>query len=206
MYIDAPACEANQEPEGVSDISTAVIWSEDFLSYRWAHTHPMNPVRLALTMTLAQSLEVLDGIETVPPKSIDDDALTVVHTRDYIDAVRAVGSGTASLSGPLLERLFGLGDADNPVFAGMHEAARLLVGGTLAAAQAVATGAATRAVNICGGMHHAMKARAAGPPSTTTAPSPSGTCSTRVSTASPTSTSTPTTVNGCRWSSPPTRA
>ena len=145
-----------------TDPDAAVIWSEDFLSYRWAHTHPMNPVRLALTMTLAQSLGVLDGISTVPPCEIDDSALTVVHSQDYIDAVRAVGSGTASLSGPLLERLFGLGDSDNPVFDGMHEAARLLVGGTLAAAQAVGSGSVRRAVNIGGGMHHAMRARAAG--------------------------------------------
>lgn len=143
-------------------MSAAVIWSEDFLSYRWAHTHPMNPVRLALTMTLAQSLGVLDGVDLAAPPPIDDDQLAVVHSRDYIDAVRAVGSGTASLSGPLLERLFGLGDADNPVFDGMHEAARLLVGGTVAAAQAVASGAVRRAVNIGGGMHHAMKSRAAG--------------------------------------------
>ncbi|GAC48210.1 acetoin utilization protein AcuC [Gordonia aichiensis] len=143
-------------------MNAAVIWSEDFLSYRWAHTHPMNPVRLALTMTLAQSLGVLDDIDVSPPLDIGDDALTVVHSQDYIDAVRAVGSGTASLSGPLLERLFGLGDSDNPVFDGMHEAARLLVGGTLAAAQAVGSGAVRRAVNIGGGMHHAMRSRAAG--------------------------------------------
>ncbi|MEP9391426.1 acetoin utilization protein AcuC [Gordonia sp. VNQ95] len=143
-------------------MTAAVIWSEDFLSYRWAHTHPMNPVRLALTMTLANSFGVLDDVDLAPPLQIDDDQLAVVHTRDYIDAVRAVGSGTASLSGPLLERLFGLGDADNPVFDGMHEAARLLVGGTLAAAQAVASGSVRRAVNIGGGMHHAMKSRAAG--------------------------------------------
>ncbi|MEE4022855.1 acetoin utilization protein AcuC [Gordonia sp. PKS22-38] len=145
-----------------SDEAAAVIWSEDFLSYKWAHTHPMNPVRLALTMTLAQSLGILDGVDSRAPLDIDDSALTVVHSTEYIDAVRAVGSGTASLSGPLLERLFGLGDADNPVFDGMHEAARLLVGGTLAAAQAVGSGSVRRAVNISGGMHHAMKARAAG--------------------------------------------
>lgn len=144
------------------DPDAAVIWSEDFLSYRWAHTHPMNPVRLALTMTLAQSLGVLEGIDCLPPLDVDDSALTVVHSTDYIDAVRAVGSGTASLSGPLLERLFGLGDSDNPVFDGMHEAARLLVGGTLAAAQAVGSGSVRRAVNIGGGMHHAMRSRAAG--------------------------------------------
>ncbi len=143
-------------------MSAAVIWSEDFLSYRWAHSHPMNPVRLALTMSLARSLGVLDDVDLADPLQIDDDALIPVHSHDYIDAVRAVGSGTASLSGPLLARLFGLGDADNPVFDGMHEAARLLVGGTLAAAQAVASGSVRRAVNIGGGMHHAMRSRAAG--------------------------------------------
>lgn len=144
------------------DEPAAVIWSEDFLSYKWAHTHPMNPVRLALTMTLAQSLGILDGVDTLAPLHVDDSVLQTVHSTDYIDAVRAVSSGTAALPGPLLERLFGLGDADNPIFEGMHEAARLLVGGTLAAAQAVASGSVRRAVNIGGGMHHAMRARAAG--------------------------------------------
>ncbi|GAA1480573.1 acetoin utilization protein AcuC [Gordonia sinesedis] len=143
-------------------MSSAVIWSEDFLAYRWAYTHPMNPVRLALTMSLAQSLGVLDDVPTSPPLDIDDEALTTVHSRDYIAAVRAAGSGNASTRGPILERLFGLGDADNPIFEGMHEAGRLLVGGTMAAAQAVGSGQVTRAVNIGGGMHHAMKARAAG--------------------------------------------
>lgn len=140
----------------------AVIWSEDFLSYKWAYTHPMNPVRLALTMSLASSLGVLDDVDPIPPLQLDDQALRVVHTGEYIDAVRAVSSGMASLSGPLLERLYGLGDADNPVFDGMHDAARLLVGGTVAAAKAIADGSVRRAVNIGGGMHHAMPARAAG--------------------------------------------
>ncbi|GAC68913.1 acetoin utilization protein AcuC [Gordonia soli] len=143
-------------------MSAAVIWSDDFLSYRWAHTHPMNPVRLALTMSLARSLGVLEGVETTPPMALTDTDLMVVHNREYIDAVRAVGSGNAALSGPLLERLFGLGGTDNPVFDGMHEAARLLVGGSVAAAEAIASGSVRRAVNIGGGMHHAMRSHAAG--------------------------------------------
>lgn len=148
--------------DGPGAADAAVIWSDGYLSYRWAHTHPMNPVRLALTVSLARSLGVLDDVDPIAPLDIDDSSLRVVHTAEYIDAVRAVGSGTAALSGPLLERLFGLGDADNPIFDGMHEAARLLVGGTLAAAQAIASGSVRRAVNIGGGMHHAMPARAAG--------------------------------------------
>ncbi|MFT4088071.1 MAG: acetoin utilization protein AcuC [Gordonia sp. (in: high G+C Gram-positive bacteria)] len=140
----------------------AIIWSDEFLAYKWAYTHPMSPVRLALTMSLAGSLGVLDDVDTIPPLPVDDKILRTVHTAGYIDAVRAVSAGMASLGGPMLERLFGLGSDDNPVFDGMHEAGSMLVGGTLAAAQAISSGAVRRAVNIGGGMHHAMAGHAAG--------------------------------------------
>ncbi|GAB2672451.1 acetoin utilization protein AcuC [Gordonia jinhuaensis] len=148
--------------DGGSPSDAAVIWSEDFLSYRWTPDHPMNPVRLALTMSLAQSMGILDGVEPDRPFYADDPLLQRVHARSYIDAVRAAGSGMPGMSGETLARLYGLGDIDNPVFSGMHEAASLLVGGTTAAAAAIANGAARRVVNIAGGMHHAMPARAAG--------------------------------------------
>ncbi|MFT3900199.1 MAG: acetoin utilization protein AcuC [Gordonia sp. (in: high G+C Gram-positive bacteria)] len=140
----------------------AVIWSDGFEAYRWARTHPMNPVRLALTMSLASSLGVLDGVDPVPPLDIDDQMLRVVHTQHYIDAVRAAGAEGGSPNAALYEQLYGLGDMDNPVFPGMHEAARMLVGGSVAAAKAIADGRVRRAVNIGGGMHHAMASRAAG--------------------------------------------
>ncbi|WP_161927367.1 acetoin utilization protein AcuC [Gordonia crocea] len=140
----------------------AVIWSDGFEAYRWAREHPMNPVRLVLTMSLASSLGVLDGIDPVPPLAIDDTSLTVVHTQHYIDAVRAVGGPDGGSNRSLYEQVYGLGDMDNPIFPGMHEAARMLVGGSIAAAEAIASGRVRRAVNIGGGMHHAMASRAAG--------------------------------------------
>ena len=56
----------------------------------------------------------------------------------------------------------GLGTDDNPIFFGMHEASALICGGSLAAAREIAEGRADRAVNIAGGLHHAMADRAAG--------------------------------------------
>ena len=44
----------------------------------------------------------------------------------------------------------------------MHEASALICGGSLAAAREIAEGRADRAVNIAGGLHHAMADRAAG--------------------------------------------
>ncbi|MBJ7288403.1 acetoin utilization protein AcuC [Williamsia sp.] len=144
-----------------------IVWSEDFLRYRWGESHPMNPIRLALTMSLAHGLGVLDGVEMRAPASAGDALLETVHRREYIAAVRAAGEMAAggSVSGfspAVAERIFGLGSVDNPVFPGMHEASALLVGGTVAAADAIATGSVRRAVNIGGGMHHAMPARASG--------------------------------------------
>lgn len=144
--------------------SAAVIWSDDFLGYRWAPSHPMNPVRLALTMSLSQSLGVLEGVQPTGPMAVDDRLLETVHTSTYLAAVRSASAvddhvGRAT---PVLERLFGLGSVDNPVFQGMHDAASVLVGGTMAAAAAIASGSVRRAVNIGGGMHHAMPGHAAG--------------------------------------------
>ncbi|WP_290853675.1 acetoin utilization protein AcuC [Gordonia sp. (in: high G+C Gram-positive bacteria)] len=143
-------------------MSATIIWSEHYMDYKWAYTHPMSPVRLALTMSLARSLGVLDDVELSEPLGIDDSVLTTVHSQGYVDAVRAVSQGATSMNAPVLERLFGLGSADNPIFDGMHDAGSMLVGGSLAAAQAIASGRVQRAVNIGGGMHHAMKGHAAG--------------------------------------------
>jgi acetoin utilization protein AcuC len=48
------------------------------------------------------------------------------------------------------------------VFAGMHEAGALVAGATLAAARAVHSGTHQHAVNVAGGLHHAMRSAASG--------------------------------------------
>ena len=58
--------------------------------------------------------------------------------------------------------MHGLGTDDNPIFEGMHEASCLVCGGSLLAAREIAEGRADRAVNIAGGLHHAMRDRASG--------------------------------------------
>jgi acetoin utilization protein AcuC len=136
--------------------STAVVWDEALLSYDMGE-HPMDPVRVELTMALARELGVLDrpGVRLLVPEPADDAALTRIHRPDYLEAVRIAPHD------PYF-RGWGLNTPDNPVFDGMHEAAARICGATLAAAEAVWSGAATRAVNVAGGLHHAMAARAAG--------------------------------------------
>jgi acetoin utilization protein AcuC len=109
-------------------------------------------------MELARSYGVLDrsNVQLMDAVAADDDLLGLVHTADYIDAVRASG---ASLQPDLAH---GLGTADDPIFAGMHEAASLVAGATVAAARSVHDGTHQHAANIAGGLHHAMASAASG--------------------------------------------
>ena len=57
---------------------------------------------------------------------------------------------------------FGLGTSDDPVFPDMHEASARVVQGSVDSALAVWEGRALHAVNVTGGLHHAMPASASG--------------------------------------------
>ncbi len=138
-----------------------VVWTDRFLDYSWTPAHPMKPARLRFTMALAHGLGLLEGIETLSPDPAAEADLLRVHAPAYLDAVRRARPVPPG-SGPPVSPPFGLGSDDNPVFPRMHEAASVIVGGTLAAAGEIAAGRTRRAVSIGGGMHHAMPDAAAG--------------------------------------------
>jgi acetoin utilization protein AcuC len=135
-----------------------VLWDDELISYDFGPSHPLNPVRVELTMALARELGVLDhpNVEVQGFPAADDDLLRLIHDTDYIAAVRRAGdTGVPDVSR-------GLGTPDNPVFRGMHEASAMVVGASVAAAQAVWTGVAEHAANVAGGLHHAMRGGASG--------------------------------------------
>lgn len=134
-----------------------VVWSEDLLAYNLGDEHPMDPVRVELTVALAGEFGLLDrpGVRVVAPTPADDATLMRVHRPDYIEAVRAAPHHPFYTG-------YGLGTADTPVFADMHSAAALVAGASVAAAEAVWRGEAWRAINVAGGLHHAMPDRASG--------------------------------------------
>jgi acetoin utilization protein AcuC len=139
----------------MTDPRTSVVWTPDFLSYELSDDHPLNPVRLDLTMRLAQGLGVLEGVELLAPEEATEDDLLRVHAPSYLTAVRSAPYEPFGVG-------HGLGTPDNPVFFGMHEASSLIAGGSLLAARTLLEDRADRAVNIAGGLHHAMPDRAAG--------------------------------------------
>ncbi|TMR08835.1 acetoin utilization protein AcuC [Nonomuraea turkmeniaca] len=136
--------------------SARVIWDDALTAYNFGPSHPLAPVRVELTMALARSLGVLDKVEMAGCEPASDDELAMVHKRDYIEGVKRVSaSGLPDLG-------CGLGTADNPAFRGVHEASALIAGASLAAARAVWEGTAEHAINVAGGLHHAMPSAASG--------------------------------------------
>ncbi|HJQ48635.1 MAG TPA: acetoin utilization protein AcuC [Amycolatopsis sp.] len=133
----------------------AVVWDPALLGYDLGGDHPFNPVRLQLTIQLATELGVLDGVPLLVPEPAGDDELCRVHAEEYLNAVKQAPTVGWDVG-------HGLGTDDNPVFTDMHESTALVVGSTLLAARKIATGGAARAVNIAGGLHHAMRDHAAG--------------------------------------------
>jgi acetoin utilization protein AcuC len=134
--------------------SASAVWDERYLAYDFGD-HPLNPVRLDLTIRLARELGVLDELTVVAPEPADEQQLRTVHDADYLDAVRRA-SDDPSFSG------YGLGTTDDPVFPGMYDVSALIAGGSAIAARQVSSGAVEHAVNIAGGLHHAMAGYAAG--------------------------------------------
>lgn len=129
------------------------------LAYNFGPHHPMSPLRLDLTARLVREVGLFDlpQVTVVAPEVADDASLLRVHDAAYVEAVKAADAEPDNADGAA-----GFGTEDTPAFAGMHTASARLVGGSLAAAEAVLAETALHAVNFGGGMHHAGRAHASG--------------------------------------------
>lgn len=108
-------------------MTTLVAWDEALLGYDLGD-HPLDPVRVELTVALARALGVLDrpGVRVEPPAPAGDATLQLVHEPEYLAAVKAA-SQDPRFTG------WGLGTVDNPIFERMHEASAHVAGATVAA-------------------------------------------------------------------------
>lgn len=134
------------------------VWDESLAAYDFGPSHPLAPIRVQLAVSLCRALGLLDGVREVTSPTAEDDLLLRVHTPEFLAAVRTAGE----LGDGYEDLQHGLGTMDVPVFLGMHEASAHVVGATVEAVRAVVSGSADHAVNLAGGLHHAMPAAASG--------------------------------------------
>lgn len=138
----------------------AVIADDTLASYNFGPGHPMAPIRVQLALRLAEDFGLLahpDALVVRNTGYAGAHDLVKVHNPDYLTAVRAAGH-----TGEPGDPKYGMGTDDVPVFPDMHEASAHLCGATLRAVQEVHSGRAVHAVNLFGGLHHAMPNRAGG--------------------------------------------
>ncbi|MGN0065295.1 MAG: acetoin utilization protein AcuC [Nocardioides sp.] len=136
---------------------SSVVFDKSLTEYNFGPSHPMSPVRVDLTMRLAEELGVLEGLRVVPAPMATAEQIATVHEEALIEAVTKAGTidGWVDLSR-------GLGSDDDPVFPGMHEASAHIVGASLEAFRQVWTGESLHSASISGGLHHAMPGRSSG--------------------------------------------
>ena len=123
-------------------------------TYDFGPGHPLTPRRFGPGIDLLRELGAEPGLA---PEPASDDELLAVHTAAYLAGVRRLGDDPG---GP---PAFGIAPSgDVPPFAGMHEAAAAVAGGSLRAIQAILRGDVAHAYHPGGGLHHALPARASG--------------------------------------------
>ena len=135
------------------------VYNDELLKYRFNDTHPFNQMRLKLTTDLLTDAGFLNDEDIVKPRMATDEELLLVHTEEYIGAVRA--AGRSELSQEELAK-FGLDSEDTPSFKNMHEKCAALVGATLTAVDLVMSGQTDQALSLAGGLHHGFSGKASG--------------------------------------------
>lgn len=138
---------------------TAFVYDERVLNYKFHDDHPFHPIRLQLTIDLLKAIHSLNSDQIVSFQPANDETLSLIHEKEYIEAVKRAGAGQLE---PEQALNYGLGTEDTPVFPQMHEAASAIVGGTLKAAELVMSGKVNHAFHIGGGLHHGFPNRASG--------------------------------------------
>ena len=123
-------------------------------TYDFGPGHPLTPRRFGPGIDLLRAVGAEPGLA---PEPASDEELGVVHTAEYIAAVRGFGED------PTRSPAFGIAPfGDVPAFPGMHEASAAVAGGSLRAIEAILRGEVAHAFHPGGGLHHAMPARASG--------------------------------------------
>jgi acetoin utilization protein AcuC len=138
--------------EGSAD-QPILVWGEALRDYDFGPGHPLTPKRFGPGVDLVRAV----GAErVVEPVQASDDELRRVHAAHYIEQVRSFSDH------PWQPAAMGVGTADVPAFHGMHEVSALVAGGSIGAVDRIMAGEADHAFSPAGGLHHAMRTRAAG--------------------------------------------
>ena len=141
----------------------ALIYTDKYQNYNFGPRHPLRPLRLKLTYSLMEKLNLLNHnlLEIMEPKMATKEEIERVHSAEYVDIVSKLSENP--LDREIQPYIYGLGPGDNPIFKGMYEASALVCGASITAANLVwKENDIQIAFNPAGGLHHALRNKASG--------------------------------------------
>src|SRR3954470_15802494 len=131
-----------------------LVFGPRSVTYDFGPGHPLTPRRFGPGIDLLAAVDATPGLA---PEPAPDDELEWCHERGYLDVVRRFGGAPYGFAAAGRG-----GGGDAPPFAGMHEAAAAVAGGSIRAMEAILRGEVEHAFHPGGGLHHAMPSRASG--------------------------------------------
>jgi acetoin utilization protein AcuC len=134
----------------------SVIYHPAYRTYSFGPDHPFSPVRVDMVLDLLEALG--HQVRPVAPEPALRADVLAVHEEYYVRRVEELSAGRHVPDA----QEYGLSTPDTPAFAGMDEAARWHVGGTLAGARLICEKGEKRVLQLGGGMHHARRNFASG--------------------------------------------
>ncbi|MFX1427108.1 MAG: acetoin utilization protein AcuC, partial [Promethearchaeota archaeon] len=140
-----------------------LVYTQEYQKYNFGKDHPLRPIRLELTYSLMDKLNLLknERLELLRPRMASREELERVHSIQYLDAVKKLSRDPNDKS--VSPFMFGLGPGDTPVFKGMYDVSALISGGSIIAAEKVWNEEEVKITfNPAGGLHHAMRDKASG--------------------------------------------
>src|ERR1700681_2543367 len=133
------------------------------MKHHLSDQHPLQPIRVKLTMDLIKSSGLIEHCHLLPPRRATVKELELVHSPEYVDLVQKLSDPAERRNiDPDRIEAAGFASGDNPISDELHEGAALVAGASLVAAEAIESGAALHAFSPSGGLHHAHRERASG--------------------------------------------
>lgn len=130
----------------------AVYVGDALAAYGFGQGHPFGPDRMQSFWEHMCELGLDTGVQVCEPVTASDEQILRFHTEAYLERVKRqskTGRGYLDLG-------------DTPAFAGVYEAAAVVVGTVLAAVDSIMRGSCRQAFVPIAGLHHASRGEAAG--------------------------------------------
>jgi len=139
---------------------TALVYSSRFEQFSYGSHHPFQLHRYGLALELLEAYGLLDlpNMERRDCNPVTDAQILTFHTPAYLQRLKEFSASDE----PRADFMFGLGDADCPVFKGLYDYAALGAGATLEACRLIEEERFDSVLSLAGGWHHGHRAKASG--------------------------------------------